>query len=856
MKKNCQLILLSLVLLSFIFNSLGFIYADDNSSEMKTVLFLNSYHKGYKWSDDIYDGIKSVLNSDDAKIELQVEYMDAQRVVDRQYIQSLFDTYKYKFKDRHFDLIISSDDAAFNFLLEYGDELFPGIPVVFCGVNYLEEDMLKKHASYTGVVEGFDIGSTIDTALTHHPTTETVYYVDDDTTTGIAIMKEFSKVMPAYKDKLNFAKLDGANLDEIIKKSRDLPENSIILYLVYFKDNEGTHYEYNEAISMLSQNSSTPIYGVWDFTLGYGIIGGKLTSGFYQGETAANIAVRVLNGENPSDIPVVTEMTTHYQFDYQQLKENGIEVDLLPQNSIIINLEKTSKKQILILNSYNKGLKWTDDLEIGIKSALVDSLDDIEFTYEFMDVQKNTDPVYLQNLYELLIRKYKNKKFDLIITTDDVAFKFIKMYHDTIYKDVPTIFCGVNYFEDSMLENKESFTGVVESYDLRGTINVALEINPSIKKFIVINDTSVTGQANKKNLDLLIPDYQDKLSFEIWDDMNMSEIQEKVKTLKNDSVILLLSFNRDKSNNTFSYDESIGMISEYASVPIYGVWDFYIGKGLLGGVLTSGTTHGQTVGEMALEILSGKKPSDIPVVINSPNIYMFDYKMLDKFEINITSLPYGSKIINEPNSLIDFYTNNKKLLLPFLYILFALGIILSLMYKNIRIRKAAEEKERLYALTDSLTGMPNRRAGIEHLNALLEKSKEGNFQTTVCFIDVNNLKKTNDAYGHREGDELIKDLCLLINSQLRDIDLFCRFGGDEFLIIFYDTNLIEAKQALERINETIKNHNQNEYKPYMLSISYGFGEYNQKECNTLDDLIEQADNAMYKNKRKMKREQK
>lgn len=673
MKKIYQILLLCLVLISFIGSSFQLVQASD-CEETKTVLFLNSYHEGYKWSDDIYDGIKSVFNASDFNIDIQVEYMDTQRVIDSQYIQSLFGTYQYKFKNRQFDLIISSDDAAYNFLFDYADKLFPNTPIVFCGVNHFEKDLLNDHPLFTGVVEGFDIGDTIDTALKLHPNADKIYYVDDDTTTGIAIMKEFSLVMPEYENKVDFVRLDGENLEEIVKNAEALPENSIILFLIYFLDNAGNHYEYNEAISRIEQGSSVPIYGVWDFTLGYGIVGGKLTSGFYQGETAAKIATRVLNGEKPTEIPVVTEKTTHYEYDYLQMKKFGILVEALPQESVIVNLEKSSKKQILILNSYNKGLKWTDDLEIGIKSALADQLNEIEFTHEYMDVKKNTDPVYLQKINEILIEKYKNRKFDLIITTDDVAFNFIKKYHDAICKNSPIIFCGVNYYDDSMLEGESQFTGVVESYDIGGTIDVALRLNPAIKKIIVINDTTVTGQANKKNLDLLIPEYTE-VTFEYWEEINMFEIQERVKTLSSDSVILLLSFNRDKSNNTFSYDESIELISENATVPIYGVWDFYLGKGLFGGMLISGTTHGETVGKLVIQIFEGKKPYEIPVVKKSPNTYMFDYNVLTDFHLDITSLPKGSKIINEPNTLKDFYDSNKKLFETFIYIISVLIMI-------------------------------------------------------------------------------------------------------------------------------------------------------------------------------------
>ncbi|MFO7887756.1 MAG: ABC transporter substrate binding protein [Eubacteriales bacterium] len=848
MKKQLRMILFSLILIFLISSS--FKIADAYaSSEIKTVLFLNSYHEGYKWSDDIYEGIKSVFNSGECNIKLQVEYMDTQRVFDRQYIKSLFDMYQYKFKDRKFDLIVSSDDTALEFLLNYGDELFPNTPVVFSGVNYFEEINLETYPLYTGVVEGFDIGSTIDTAVRIHPNTKNIYYVVDDTPTGVSIMKEFEKVILNDANRFNFIRVDGENLEAIINKTQSLPDDSLLLYLIYFKDNQNSHFEYNEAISMIAEKCAVPIYGVWDFSLGHGIIGGKLTSGFYQGETAATMAVRVLKGENPSDIPVVTEDTTQYKFDYLQLKKNNIKLEQLPQNSIVINIEKTSNQQVLMIHSYNKGLKWTDDLEHAITTKINLGVDHIEYSYEYMDTKNNTDPVYIQNLYTLLTRKYINKQFDLIITTDDDAFNFIRLNQRTVFKDTPVLFCGVNYFEESNINKIENITGVVESYDLRGTIDLALEMNPQTEKIIVINDTTTTGLLNQKNLDLLIPDYKDQVQFEIWDDDNMIEIQEKVKSLQKGHVILLLTFNRDKSNNSFTFDESIGMISENARVPIYSVWDFYLGKGLIGGVLTSGITHGETVGDMAVDILRGKSITEIPIVFQSPNAYMFDYNVLKAYNINSNSLPAGSIVINQPNTINDYFNRNRELFIFFIMIFSALCLVVFLMYMTNRRRKYAHEKEKRNALTDALTNIPNRRAGLNFLNQQINKSNEGEVQTTICFVDVNRLKAINDSYGHREGDHLLTTLCLIIKSQMRKDDFFCRLAGDEFLIVFNDMNLKGATRVFQRIEHAIKAHNEMSHTPYDISISYGFAQYN-KDQESIEDLIHRADHAMYENKAK------
>jgi len=163
------------------------------NSTKKSVLVLNSYHKGYQWSDSIIEGINSILGPNARNIDLQVEDMDTHRISDNGYIYQLLETYRYKFHDKKFDVIIATDDPAFAFLLKYHDELFPGTPIVFCGVNYFVDSMLTGQDLFTGVVEGQDIKSTLDIALTLHPNTKNIYVINDTTMTGISIKKNITR---------------------------------------------------------------------------------------------------------------------------------------------------------------------------------------------------------------------------------------------------------------------------------------------------------------------------------------------------------------------------------------------------------------------------------------------------------------------------------------------------------------------------------------------------------------------------------------------------------------------------------------------------------------------------------------
>lgn len=104
------------------------------ANEPKEVLLIHSYHKGYSWSDDISKTIEKNF-AKNKNIELTTVYMDTKRIDENEYIKNLAKLYEQQFFDRKFDLIIVSDNNAFDFMFTYHETLFKDIPVLFCGIN-------------------------------------------------------------------------------------------------------------------------------------------------------------------------------------------------------------------------------------------------------------------------------------------------------------------------------------------------------------------------------------------------------------------------------------------------------------------------------------------------------------------------------------------------------------------------------------------------------------------------------------------------------------------------------------------------------------------------------------------------
>lgn len=171
---------------------------------------------------------------------------------------------------------------------------------------------------------------------------------------------------------------------------------------------------------------------------------------------------------------------------------------------------------------------------------------------------------------------------------------------------------------------------------------------------------------------------------------------------------------------------------------------------------------------------------------------------------------------------------------------------------ELKVAERTRELER-FATTDPMTGIYNRRIGLLLLDEEIRAAKRKQSVLTVCFIDINGLKTVNDEYGHKEGDDLILSIVNILKENLRESDVLCRMGGDEFLAIMLDCNLNQCLEVWDGIQKSIDEKNNRKQKSYLLSVSRGLAEYNPIYPMTLDELITTADYQMYQNKKKLKK---
>ncbi|MCG8616101.1 MAG: PAS domain S-box protein, partial [Desulfobacterales bacterium] len=344
---------------------------------------------------------------------------------------------------------------------------------------------------------------------------------------------------------------------------------------------------------------------------------------------------------------------------------------------------------ILVLHSYHQGFPWTDNVMEGMTSMLNTSGLDMEIHTEYMDTKRYSPETAFGALADLYRKKYINTRIDIILLSDNNALNFILSNREGLFPGIPVVFCGINNFSPDLLAGHDKITGVAEDIDIGGTLDLARQLMPEIRQFIVVNDRTRTGLSNRHKFNRAVssPEYN-SLSFTIYDDISAGTLKEKLGALPGDTAVLLFTFHRDRLDKWFSIDEYLDLVTGHSNRPVFSFWGHYAGKGVTAGKMVYGREQGRQSALYALRILKGEKASDIPVLQRSPNISLLDYGLAKKFGLDTEHLPENSILLNRPESVFAKYRNTIIASITVFAVLIVLVIVLAF---NILSRKRAIE---------------------------------------------------------------------------------------------------------------------------------------------------------------------
>jgi signal transduction histidine kinase len=369
--------------------------------------------------------------------------------------------------------------------------------------------------------------------------------------------------------------------------------------------------------------------------------------------------------------------------------------------------------RVLVLHSYHAGQSWTESVMQGIREVFAPEAPAVLLHVEYLDTKRNPDPAYFDAFEALLRRKLTGLSFDLLLVSDNDALGLALRYRDELYPEIPIVFCGINHFTPEMLGGHKGITGVAEEPSYRETLELALSFHPQTREVIVIGrDDTLTERLILEDQAQALRALEGRVRPTFWMNLPAEELQARLPQLGKGQIVMLATTVRNQAGRVLSYGESCRLVRAACPVPLYGGWDFFLGKGIVGGRLVSGFRQGRLAAEMGLSILRGTEPATLPVVdTDANNAYMFDYSELSRFAIPDSALPEGALIINEPPS---FYPVGKREFWIFLGLMVALAVLSLLLSRaNYRLKQAKaglrralaeaeEERDRIDAILRSL----------------------------------------------------------------------------------------------------------------------------------------------------------
>ena len=598
------------------------------------VLYVNSYHTDFPWSSGIIEGLLDTLNvtqnaagrldDSDSEIQLKMFHMDTKRNMGEDYIRASALQVKDLIERWQPDVVITADDNAFKYLVVpyFRDS---EIPFVFCGINGgVSRYEGLPYTNTTGIVEVSQLKSLVD-HLSAYATGNRLGFLSGDLYSDRA---EATSARNNYG--IEFTKEYYVQTFEEWKHAFLNLQHEVDMFI--WSAHTGIEgWNDAEAFQLINKHASIPYGTINDWMMPYELIG-VLKYPQEQGEWAAEVALRILGGESPSDIPIATNIKAKIHLNMQIAKRLDVKfsIDLI-ENAHLIG---TNPKKLLYVNSYHKGFAWSDDIEKGLLKALkIHSNPDesyntsqsmVELKVFRMDTKRNKSIEYIKEVAHQAQEIIETWKPDIVVASDDNASKYLIMPY---YKDshIPFVFCGLNWDASVYGFPTPNITGMIEVGPLRETVKMLIPYAKGNRIGLIgAEDLSNLKEIKHMQSFFALQEKDIKLSsdFQEWKQDYLA-LQQEV-----DMVILLHHIGIDG----WEPDQAEDFIMENTTKPTGGVGDDYIDLALLGNVKIA-EEQGWWAGQTALRILQGTAPGDIPVTENKETKLFLNMKLAKQMGI-------------------------------------------------------------------------------------------------------------------------------------------------------------------------------------------------------------------------------
>ena len=259
------------------------------------------------------------------------EYIDRARFPDPAYQVSLRDFLRVKYREIRFDVIIALGELALQFVDSHREDLLPGVPLVYFSASA----STRRPPNSTGVTAEVNFHDTLTLAAELQPDARRVVVISGAAGDDISVERVARAQLRPFEQRFTFEYLTGLRTADLEARLSALPSNAIVYYLVVDHDGDGRVFHPLEYLDRIAPIARAPIYCWVDSAMDHGIVGGSLKSQEAQIDAVAELALRVLRGENADSISPTTPDLNVVQVDWRQLRRWGISESRVPAGTLV-----------------------------------------------------------------------------------------------------------------------------------------------------------------------------------------------------------------------------------------------------------------------------------------------------------------------------------------------------------------------------------------------------------------------------------------------------------------------------------------------------------------------------------------
>ncbi|MBN1971700.1 MAG: response regulator [Candidatus Delongbacteria bacterium] len=362
---------------------------------------------------------------------------------------------------------------------------------------------------------------------------------------------------------------------------------------------------------------------------------------------------------------------------------------------VILLLTNLCAKQynILFINSYSQSNPWSDAVSHGLFEVF-DKYENLVVYNEYMDTQKFTFEQSERNLINSIDFKYRGIKFDIVLTSDDNAFDFVRFNRKELFNEIPFIYCGVNNKDYSSVGTEFS-KGIFESTDVVKNLDLINFLNPETEKLIVLGDSSKTAQILIGDIDKISLTNRYDFQIKIINTKNFLNLKKELLENSGNCAVYSLIFENNLLANGVDFRNTTKYVKSNYNYPVYSSWTYMLDTGIDGGFLTNGIVHGRNAARLAVNLL--RLDSRDLEMEDETELYL-DYNKYHDYMKVLENYGYHPKYFSEPESLLKKY---KDYIYMLVLVILALFISLFLFYyyqyrKKLMYEKKIESSEKRF----------------------------------------------------------------------------------------------------------------------------------------------------------------